>query len=508
MKKENLLYRITQRAVFVCACVFTALLLLMNFVYNAEVAYSKTELVTIYHYIPQSVFILFMIFVLLFLCRFARKLFAQVDAKRLFIAFGIVYTAMAAYLIITIGPAIRADARSVMNAAVNLLNGDLSYLDRGGYIYRYPHQLGLMLYDLIPAALGGSPVICFIMNFGFVLGINYLTYKISDHLFKDERINTVTVILSFAFLPQLFFIIFAYGLIPGFFFMMLAFYNALKFVDGYKTKNLVGAVLASGAALIFKKNFMIGAVAVILYLVLRLMMDKKLKSVVAIALVALSLVLPMKIIIGSFELFADKKLDQGAPTVLWLAMGTDIDNNVRGPGWYNSYNYRTYDMAGYDAAAASEAGSKKLSENMDKIKNEPARAFEFFRDKNVSQWCEPMYQSVWSGPLEDCGQTTDTALTQSIYTGGRAEDMIASVSKFVTVALWFFALVYLVVCAKGHSGWELMYMFFMGGFIFHTVWEGKSQYIYPYVFCLIPFAACAIRRCITAFSNIDFKKRA
>ena len=32
------------------------------------------------------------------------------------------------------------------------------------------------------------------------------------------------------------------------------------------------------------------------------------------------------------------------------------------------------------------------------------------------------------------------------------------------------------------------FMYFIGGLLFHTAWEGKSQYVYSYVFVLIPFA--------------------
>ena len=54
-----------------------------------------------------------------------------------------------------------------------------------------------------------------------------------------------------------------------------------------------------------------------------------------------------------------------------------------------------------------------------------------------------------------------------------------------------FTLIFLLLHRKRFEGWELFTLFFVGGLIFHTFWEGKSQYTYPYVFCLIPFAAYA-----------------
>ena len=34
----------------------------------------------------------------------------------------------------------------------------------------------------------------------------------------------------------------------------------------------------------------------------------------------------------------------------------------------------------------------------------------------------------------------------------------------------------------------------LGGFSFHTLWEAKSQYIFPYFVCLLPWAAAGLWR--------------
>ena len=103
-----------------------------------------------------------------------------------------------------------------------------------------------------------------------------------------------------------------------------------------------------------------------------------------------------------------------------------------------------------------------------------------------------MYQSVWSGPLESCNQYTHTELLQSIYNGKNAENAIATFSKFLCLVIWAFSFLFVYKHANKHDGWQIMFLFFIGGLIFHTLWEGKSQYIYPYVFCMIPFAMFAV----------------
>ena len=105
-----------------------------------------------------------------------------------------------------------------------------------------------------------------------------------------------------------------------------------------------------------------------------------------------------------------------------------------------------------------------------------------------------MYQSVWSGPLADCKQETYMPLLEDIYGGGKANAELTEFCKLITLIIWAFAIVFLILFARKTSGWEIMFMYFVGGMIFHTFWEGKSQYIFPYVFVLIPFAMYALYR--------------
>ena len=93
--------------------------------------------------------------------------------------------------------------------------------------------------------------------------------------------------------------------------------------------------------------------------------------------------------------------------------------------------------------------------------------------------------------MEEWGQNTHTELLRSIYTGGGAWSVFETFCKWVTLTLWAFAFVYLLAFRRGQTLWQLCYLYTIGGALFHFVWETKSQYVYPYVFCLIPFAAFA-----------------
>ena len=58
-----------------------------------------------------------------------------------------------------------------------------------------------------------------------------------------------------------------------------------------------------------------------------------------------------------------------------------------------------------------------------------------------------------------------------------------------------FAAVFACLLIRRKS-WSMEQLFFLivilGGFCFHTIWEAKSQYIYPYFVMLLPCAAAGI----------------
>lgn len=200
---HNRLYRLSHGIMTALACLFTVLVFLLNVLYQSEVSYTAHEVTTIsgQSEIQPA-------------CarrlgrpnrrgRFCARAVsgAQHRGKKLFCLLTALYAVAALYLILNVDTTLRADAKSVFNAAKAFRLGDRSMLQKSGYIYRYPHQLGLMLYDCILMLFRADPAFNFVMNFVFVIGINHLSCKISDALFHDKAVNLLTIVCTFAFLP-------------------------------------------------------------------------------------------------------------------------------------------------------------------------------------------------------------------------------------------------------------------------------------------------------------------
>lgn len=482
---------------------------LLNIFYHAAVEYNGGEKVVFTdHLVPSLVMIGLFAVLFLAVSRFGHRIpWHRIKERHVFLIFAILSSVAALYLILNSSSYIRADAGLVSWAAHQYQNGELSPFLKGGYIYRYPHQLGLMLYDCTLYAFSDNVLIHFITNFLLTLGINFFSWRIANRLFADHMVNLLTIACSFAFLPQFFFILFAYGLIPGLFFLMGAIYAALCYARDGRWYQLVGLTLAVAAAVCLKQNYLIGGIAIAIYFVLQMLRHFQHRQWLAILAVIVAMILPPKLVTAGFEKATGTTLDQGCPTVLWIAMGTDMDNRSRAPGWYNDYNYVTYDEADQNAAVAAQIGNEKVKENFAEMKAEPARALEFFRLKTVSLWCEPMFGSVWTGPLEDCGQVNSTEYLRSLQTGGEAEDRVETFMTFLTLVLWGAAAWFLIRHSRTCDGWEIPFLFFIGGFLFHLLWEGKSQYIYPYLFVLIPCCMGALCYAARSLNRVMRKKK-
>lgn len=243
-------------------------------------------------------------------------------------------------------------------------------------------------------------------------------------------------------------------------------------------------IVSGAVSVILRKNFLICIIAIIIFLCLDMLKKFSFKHLILIVSLILFAILPLQILQNCFV-----SESKGIPSAAWVAMGTDINNYFCGPGWYDGTGYDIYVSQDYNSAKTSQIVTQIIQDNWEKTKNDPVSASDFFYKKTISIWTEPVFQSVWSGPLENCNQYTKTRLLKSIYNGYSAENILANSMKLYMILFWGLALLFVWKPQNKHYGWQIVYLIAVGGFMFHIFWEAKSQYIYPYFFTIIPFAA-------------------
>lgn len=424
-----------------------------------------------------------------------RLVLQKITASTLFKICTAVYLVFGLYLIFNVSPNCIADALAVYESAIQFRSGDFSSLTHG-YMAQYPHQLGLATYERLLFLFSPNPLFLFFVNLLGVLCINYHLYLLSDLIFDGkELVNKYTILLSFLFLPQLFFILFAYGTIPGFVCLVICVYHAARCLKEKKQKRILSSclcILFASLSILIRNNYMIGILALICVFGLSFLDKPSWKKAGFILLLALTLVVPQKLLYAFYEAESGLEVSRGRPKSLWVAMG--LQESPRCSGWFNGYSSEVFVQMNGDYDASDAVAKAEIRSRMNTFAQNPNYAATFFSNKIRSTWCDATFQSIWSGPsLYENEQSVYTKPLALIYYGDTLYNLIFDFCDLLLVDLLLFAFIYMMRCHKDENIFALFpIIFLMGSFLFHLFWETKSQYVYMFIFMLIPLCANAI----------------
>ena len=143
------------------------------------------------------------------------------------------------------------------------------------------------------------------------------------------------------------------------------------------------------------------------------------------------------------------------------------------PGWYTGYAGVFYDLY-LPKEEQSTIVMADLSRRLGEMAADPMAALLFFKEKILSQWMEPTYSTIWWGT--------------------RCDDLAIAYMNICQQALYVLACVGTAGLFKKRRDAAAMALpvIVIGGFLFHTLMEAKSQYIYPYMVYMTPLSALGL----------------
>ena len=390
---------------------------------------------------------------------------------------------------------IRADAALVFENAKEFNIGNYLSLERGGYFNIYPHQLGLLTYERILQCFSENIYFFFLFQLFLILFNSWLVWKTTELIEGSNSVISKYVILfSFLFFPELFYILFIYGQIPGLSCIILSLYFLVKYETKGNGMNLCFVILFCSCACILRNNYLIGAIAVCIIFLLHFLRFYRFRILGYVVLLLLCIACSSKILDLCYQNVSGIEGIDGTPKILWIVMGLQGDDlSDMNVGWYNGYNIQTFAENDFDSEAAYQQGKQDFLERVEYMGKHVDFTMKFMIHKIKSTWCDPLYQSIWSGPLEDQGQNTHTKLLKSIYGGNSAYRYLAFLANIIVFMIYFFGVLYLIHAFFHDNHLEsrelFSCLFFIGVFLFHLFWETKSQYVWPSVILLIPLSA-------------------
>ncbi|MCM1038238.1 MAG: hypothetical protein NC434_02870 [Ruminococcus sp.] len=376
--------------------------------YSGEEAVNFTH--TFYirdHYLQHILLFVLTTFVLIKGAGTAGRMKGRIlDKKYLPLMICIVAGIVAAAMVLAGGYEPKSDPRKVLDAAVALRHGDLSPLEKGAYLFRYPFQMGIILYfQILFVLFGEDNYMAFqLVNALWIVLSYYLYGKISDILWgKDHRYGIAVSLLGLFFFPYLLFTMLLYGTVGGMAFAMLSFYTLLLYDEKSKRGGMLALIsgFSIGIAALLKPNYVIFMIAEVLYLLFSMLPPASVgrKRIVRKLMLAGAIVLCfMTCRIGVNKYLAHINHDEevtGIPMIACAVMGLQEDGRgVLGPGWYNGYHTSLYEDHGYDYEETEEAAVRDLKKVLSNFLHNPRYTVGFFAKKTASQWNNPTFQSL------------------------------------------------------------------------------------------------------------------
>lgn len=400
-----------------------------------------------------------------------------------------------------------ADQFYVLDAAYKLRTGDTSPFIAGGYIYKYPNQIGLLCVEYLLGFIVGDYNYIFwqLLNVFMIVYIYKLFLDIMNN-FNMPRLSQICILLiGTIFIPLTFYAPFVYGNIAGLFFSILSFKYANLYISNKKISHALISGFSIMFAIIVKQNYIIFMIALIIYLLAECIRQNK-----AYVLILLSIIFTAYI----FQAFIPKYyleqksgciLDSGASSWTWIAMGLHtISSDYYADGWYDSTIASHYEDNNYDTELEAIQSKNEINEYLSEYITTPSKGISFISHKVASQWNNPEFQCLW--------------ITNVRYSYIKKSNLVENILsiKGRTYIINFLNIIHsFILLGSLFYGIELIYnpklistlffpITFIGGFIFHLFWEGKCQYTLPYFVLLIPISIIGYYLIYKKIKNISY----
>ena len=526
---------------FIISGLGTALLLslvFMNFVNRAYMPLNSKEHME-YNHVSVPFILFCLILLILFIVCLRKNLLQYISPQVVASISALFYLWTGLVLIYRVDPATRADAKLCFEAAVGFLNNDYSSLERGGYLFENAHQIGFVLYEMLLAHISQDIRFVYFINLVLTLINNLLIIRLTSIMTgENEESVKLASLLSLVFLPQLYFILFGYNQTISITLMLLSSVMLGRFLRQHGIPSMLFMIVTAYLAACVRGNasiFIIAECIIILlhYLRRKAVAEKELQKryedpdyrysdepvtaprrnrlcLAAAILLVTAFVLSGPTMRLAGERVTGQEMPQQLPKHMWIAMG--MQGGDLAPGWYNGYIYRTYRNNDYNMALTSEMAKREISDRIQVFAGNPGLMLFFYSQKIISTWCEPTFESVWSGPLEDMNQHIDGKLLHALYTGGKPYSVYCNYCALIDLPLYIGASIGSFVLLTGlvrprtknrnkkdrrskvlsPACLDMLLfpaLFLIGGFLFHILWETKSQYAMVYIYMLIPLTS-------------------
>ncbi len=377
--------------------------------------------------------------------------------------------------------------------AVYCRGGNFSMLAPGGYVGLYQQQKGIgFLYEILFAVFGDynytAAKIFHVVWWVLAIFAGYGFLKLNT---KRAVCRPVYCIFMLGCLPVLFYLPYIYGDILSISFSMILFWAVSAYEHFEKKRYVVLAAGVAAIALLARKNTWIVLIGVAIYFVMACVRKKKLRYLLAGAVILMTAALSVKLVDKVYEYRSGYPDGIGIPSVLWVAMGLQETDGMAGV--YNRYQQAVFEETGFVQEVAAQQGKDYIRGRVKEFSESPRMAWDFMKRKLEGQWTEPLFESLRSTEAFPEEAQLFPGI-QSLYYGS-LHDIVWKIANRYQSIVYLAGLAYVVTAfIMGRKRYEapaavwLPMIAVVGGFLFSMLWEAQARYVLPYYVFLILYA--------------------
>lgn len=285
------------------------------------------------------------------------------------------------------------DQRIIYNMAKDYISGNNESLYQSEYLSKCPQQRSLLaMYILIMKIVNSTDYVwLYLINIlSNVLSVCAL-YLILLKLSEKYTVNKVLFgILTLTFIPMILLCNFIYGDLIGLALILFSVYFIMEYVKKDKKLFAVISAVLAAVALMFRMQYIIFVIAILIYLILNLKKKYIFKEILLMIIYMMIILIPYKLVGDYVSNKLDLNKEASIPTSAYLYMA--IYDGERGAGWYSQVSM---EVAQTDVENAKNYYPPILKERIKELITHPYEASKFYKNKIASIWCDSAFQCVF-----------------------------------------------------------------------------------------------------------------
>lgn len=412
------------------------------------------------------------------------------------IGMAVLFTVVSLVVVWGLGAQQIYDAGTITEAARLFAQGNYKMME-SDYLNVYSYQLGMCLpMEILLRIFKGADLNMMMqcINVFLTAGTGLVLTKVAKRLLPGSQ--KACAALCLLVVPAPLYCMHVYGTLPMLFFGTLAILFFLDYMRTQQARFGWGYAVMLAAAYMLKPNAAILVIALAICSALDAVQKRKFRPLMFAAISVVLSILLMQGVIWQYEWRSGVQLREDISPQARFLMG--LQDGGGAAGWYNGYTEQFFPKDSQETAVVSEDLSARLAQ----MGADPKMTMCFFGEKLLSQWIEPTYGTFWQGMMTaqsgaewagtSAGHTGPLANWAALYEEGNpikaAAEMMAHGGQWVLYVLALLGVVS-VFGRRDDTAQAILPLIFLGGVLYHLLFEAKSQYAYPYIVYMLPVAA-------------------